>query len=336
MSRFSEDTILSKDVEIEKLKLKLLKHLKEKKQWPGYMEYSGSVKAEKLSQETNSKLEQEETRHLQETQRLKQILQEKDRKLEALRVKIEMARKETQEKNEEYLKAMQDHQKNLLEEAIKKFDTAAEEAHREFVDARETLELEAREGKISGERRLNDACANFKQKLHEYYKEVTRQDLDTIKKLKQDIKRVEENIEKSKLRLKQAREENNFQKTIPKPRFPRPHYSQIFANHDANEVKMTEAFRTHNRLEKLTLKNQELERQIKAVTEETLNLRKQFTLALKRVRDSAEMKATVLERKLNAIMDRNGSESSASDEISYSPEESDVHGTPSYVIDHNP
>lgn len=298
--KYEEEVLLLKDVELEKLKLNFLNHLREKRQLPKYMEHRSSETKEKLSAEISARLEEEENRHISETKKLKSILLEKNRQLEALKVKIEMGRRESKERNEECLRDMDSSQEKVLEQAIERYGHAKIEAEVEFKQALEMINFEAREGKIRGERKFNEACMSFKQKLHNYYKEITKQDLETIKKLKNKIVKIEESIKKSKSLFEKAKEEEKELKRKAKSKINN-RIGDIAAKFDAGPFRIMEAFKIHNKTEKLTLDNQNLDKQIKDITEKTKNLKRQFTTALGKVRDSAEMKVNFLDKKLNFI-----------------------------------
>lgn len=304
--------------------------MREKRQWPKYMEHTRITRRDKLSSATCDSMEEEVNRHLQETERLKSILQEKDRQVEALRVKTEIARRETLEKNEQCIQDMGEHQKNLLEQSVKMFDTVLQETDADFRQAKEIITCEAREAKIMAERAFNDACEGFKEKLHDYYKQITKQDLDTVKKLKREIKKVEEGIENSKFLMQEALKENKALKECAGANLPKKG-SKTVAKFDAGPLKMIEAVKAHNKIEQLALANQNLEEQIKNVMDKTFNLRRQFTLGLKKVRDSAERKVEILHRKLAYILDEKKKKSleeeqqlKGSEILRHSPSESET------------
>lgn len=321
--KYDEEVLLLKDVELEKLKLNFLNHLREKGQFPMYMEHTGSEKKEKLLTEISNLLEEEGNRHISETKKLKSILLEKNRQLEALKVKIEMGRREAKERNEDCLKDMGSSQENILEQAIKRYGHAKKEAEVEFQQALEMINFEAREGKISSERNFDEICMSFKQKLHNYYKEITKQDLETIKKLKNKIVKIEESIKISKSHLDEAKEEEKELKR--KAKFKINNYNgDITVKFDAGPFRIMEAFKIHNKIEKLALDNQNLEKQIKDITEKTKNLKRQFTTALGKIRDSAEMKVEFLDKKLKFI--ENGEENEAST-VPSSPERLSLEGS---------
>lgn len=300
--KYDEEVLLLKDVELEKLKVNFLNHLREKRQLPKYMEHTSSEEKEKLSAKISARLEEEENRHISKTKKLKSILLEKNRQLEALKIKVEMGRREAKERNEECLRDMGFSLEKVLEKAIERYGHAKKEAEVEFKQALEMINFEAREGKIRGERNFNEACMSFKQKLHNYYKEITKQDLETIKKLKNKIVEIEESIKKSKSLLEKAKEEEKELKQNAKFKINNRN-SGIAVKYDAGPFRLMEAVKIHNKTEKLALDNQNLEKQIKDITEKTKNLKREFTTALGKVRDSAEMKVEFLDKKLNFIVD---------------------------------
>lgn len=317
--KYDEEVLLLKDVELEKLKLNFLNHLPEKRQLPTYMEHRSSETKEKMSAEISARLEEEENRHISETKKLKSILQEKNRQLEALKVKIEMGRREAKERNEECLRDMGSSQEKVLEQAIERYGHAKIEAEVDFKQALEMINFEAREGKIRGERNFNEACMSFKQKLHNYYKEITKQDLETIKKLKNKIVKIEESIKKSKSLFEKAKEEEKELKRKAKSKINNRN-GDIYAKFDAGPFRIMEAFKIHNKTEKLSLDNQNLDKQIKDITEKTKNLKRQFTTALGKIRDSAEMKVEFLDKKLNFIVDGDENETAVDSTITSSSE----------------
>lgn len=253
------------------------------------------VKSEDTSSEISSLLEKEENRHLEETKRLKLILHEKDRQIEAMRGKIEMSRKETKETNEVSLKGMDLEQQNLLEQAISRCDRETKETQKVFEESKEAMRLESLENKIRAEKAFNNACQEFKQKLQDYYKKVTKEDIDNIKRVKTDIKNIKDKIMSSKERLADAVEENKrlteLTKSRPKAFIP----SSLHQKYDRGHSKLLEACKMHNKIEKLTRENQNLEKQIKDVDDRCCNLRRHFTQALQQVRASLEVKANILD-----------------------------------------
>lgn len=302
-SRFNEDDIRRKDVELEKLQMKFLKHLQEKMQWPKYVEHSKWSRKERISSDTDTRLYLEQERHFQEKERLKGILREKEKQLESLRIKIEMSRRESKESNEVYLRDMDDYQKSLMKKAIERFDSSKQETMEEFQRAKEILETRAQEDKIQSEESFRVACEAFKRKLQDYYKEVTKQDFEMIKNLKQSIRKVERNIIHSRLQLEKAQNENKDLKVVSRAKTAKREIddSNSVARSNASPFKLTQALKMHVDTEKLSIENQNLLEQINDLTEKTNNLRRQFTSTLRKVRESAEVKSFILEKKLNFI-----------------------------------
>ena len=232
-----------------------------------------------------------------------------------------MDRREAKEKTEEYLKDMDTSHKNVLEQAIERYSQAKKDAEDEFKQALEIIILEAREGKIRGERKLNEVCGAFKQKLHNYYKDTTKQDLNAIKKLKNKIADVEESIKKSTLLLEEAKKENKEWKQKAKFKIENGNKREIVAKFNACPLKLMKALKIHEKTEKLALENQNLLKQIKSITEQTTNLRRHFTTALGKVRDSAEMKVAFLDKKLNFILEEEANKTAVSNPSVLSPKE---------------
>ncbi|GBM43186.1 hypothetical protein AVEN_50105-2 [Araneus ventricosus] len=165
--------------------------------------------------------------------------------------------------------------------------------------AMKTIETEAQEAKRKAEQEFRNACGSYKQKLQDYYKEITRQDLQAIKDLASKTKNLETTIQSLKTRLREVQEQNASLQADSRQKRPTkyiPGHSRI-----DSKTKLAMKFQKERRIDELKKENDLLQDKIKAVEEETVNLRRRFTQALYKVRQSAEMKTRFLESKLQSI-----------------------------------
>ncbi|XP_054720638.1 dynein regulatory complex subunit 4-like [Uloborus diversus] len=303
-----EDLILSKDVDLEKLKIDFLAKIREKREWPQYDKLVGSNRRDRQASVTSERLEIEANRHFEEEKRLKEVLRKKDEEFEALKRKTEMVRRQVKEEGQEYIASVKESQKPLLQSCVKSLMTFLVETKEEFEIASETLEKEAEEAKNFAERNFRMACESLKEKIMNTYQDRTRKDLDTINKLQEEIMATERAIEKSKAKLEAQRTNLSQQKGMNKVTTSKRNSAHPIPKFDAEPVKMAIELSNHKKIERLTLENQILEEKIRDVSEKVESLKRQFTSGLKKVRDMAEIKINLLEQKLQQIREDNTSE----------------------------
>ncbi|GBM43184.1 hypothetical protein AVEN_50105-1 [Araneus ventricosus] len=294
-----EDSILAKNIEMEKLRLDVQRKIQEKRQRPKYTEYACEKEIGSQVSEMNEKLEEGHHIHKNEQDQLRMKMMDKERELEAETKKIQMARKTAVENNSKKLKEMDEYERNLLEKSIKAFVAMLEEGSQINRLAMKTIETEAQEAKRKAEQEFRNACGSYKQKLQDYYKEITRQDLQAIKDLASKTKNLETTIQSLKTRLREVQEQNASLQADSRQKRPTkyiPGHSRI-----DSKTKLAMKFQKERRIDELKKENDLLQDKIKAVEEETVNLRRRFTQALYKVRQSAEMKTRFLESKLQSI-----------------------------------
>ncbi|XP_055941742.1 uncharacterized protein LOC129971790 [Argiope bruennichi] len=294
-----EDSILEKNIELEKMRVDVQRKIQEKRQRPKYTEYACEKRIDLQKSEMNQKLEENNHMYQNKQNQLKMKMMDKERELEAETKKIQMARKTAVENNSKKLKEMDENERNLLEKSIKAFVAMLEEGSQINRLAIKTIESEAQEAKRKAEQEFRNACGSYKQKLQDYYKEITRQDLQAIKDLTYKAKNLETTIQSLKSRLQEVQQQNASLKAASHPKKPTkyiPGHSRIDP-----KTKLAIKLQKEKKMDELKKENNLLQNKIKAVEDETVNLRRHFTQVLYKVRQSAEMKTRILERKLKSI-----------------------------------
>ncbi|XP_035208575.1 uncharacterized protein LOC118183215 [Stegodyphus dumicola] len=260
-------SLLAKDVELEKLRLKACQKLSEKRQWPPYENVANEQKQNRRSSATRALLLKEEQRHAEEEAHLKCLLREKNQHLEASLTTAQMARNETKKRIDRSLQEMNSRQRELFENSVSTFVKVMMEGSREFQISIEELEKEAAEGRIQGQKAFTDACENFRNELLGYYKNITKQDLQVIKKLQEeisDLKTVLQNYKTFLLDIQLQNAEISQIKVQPEV-FRRKVYNQ--------STKIISDLERQKKIEQMAYENQLLEEKIQIMMKKSDELR---------------------------------------------------------------
>ncbi|GIY08674.1 dynein regulatory complex subunit 4 [Caerostris darwini] len=293
------ESILEKDLEMEKLRLDVENNIKERRHCPKYYEFANEEKVDRQASETASKLEESLRQHQDEQLRMKLDMLDRELELEAETKKIQIARKAATENNNKKLQDMDNHERNLLESSIEAFVATLEKGREINRLAMKTIQGEALEGRRKAEREFRNVCFSYKHKLKDYYKQITKQDLDAIKDLAGKVKKLEATIQSTKLQLQDVQQKNAVLQETKRPQGPKryvPGPSRI-----SSKLKLAMKREKEKKIERLKKENDALLEKIKETEEETVNLRKHFTQTLYKVRQSAELKTKFLEKKLQAL-----------------------------------
>ncbi|GFT05422.1 GAS domain-containing protein [Trichonephila clavipes] len=293
-----EKQILAKDIEMGKLAMSVQNKVKEKRQWPKYDEFVNEQRVDHHSSQTAVELEKGVQQHQDKKRQLNAKMTEKETELEAEGKKIRMGRMAAMQKNSKKLKDMDRHERDLLEKSIKAFVAMLEEGSQMNRLALKNIQTEALGNRRSIEEQFRTDCNSYREKLHEYYKEITRKDLKVIKEIENKLKTLEKDIQVKQLQLQEIQKQNallkadSYQKSSNRYKFVR---SKTNSNTKMKIQKDTE-------ISHLKKENALLLEQIQNIEEETVQLRRNFTQTLYKVRQSAEMKTIFLEKKLHSAL----------------------------------
>ncbi|GFR03282.1 GAS domain-containing protein [Trichonephila clavata] len=202
-------------------------------------------------------------------------------KLEAEDKAIEIEKKAAMEKNK--LRNM-DVKKHFLKKTIEPFVEIMEEGKQLTRLVSETIQDEALE---SSRKEFRNVCSSYKEKLHEYYKELIRQDVEDIRNAKYKSESLEAALKSTQSLLKETQ-----QKVILKVNTYKPYESETNSMAKLKLQKEAE-------IDELKKENAMLLEQIQDVEKEIIQLKKAMTPVLYKIRQSAEMKAAILKKKLS-------------------------------------
>ncbi|GFU32626.1 GAS domain-containing protein [Nephila pilipes] len=296
--KLKEKQILAKDIEIEKLLCAVHREIKEKRQRPTYSEFANEGLVDRHAAETASKLEKNLIQHQDEKSRLKSKVLEKERELEAEGKKIRMGRMAALEKHSKKLRDVDDYERDLLEKTIKAFVAMLEEGSQMNRLALNSIQNEALENRRSVEQKFRNDCTSYKEKLHEYYKKITKKDLETIKDLESEIKKLETAIQMKQLKLQEIQKQNALLKVASYQKGSTRYKSSRSKIDSKTKLKL----QVEAKIDRLKKENEVLLEEIRNAEEDTVQLRRNFTRGLCKVRQSADMKITFLERKLKVSL----------------------------------
>ncbi|GFY75463.1 GAS domain-containing protein [Trichonephila inaurata madagascariensis] len=206
-------------------------------------------------------------------------------KLEAEDKAIEIERKAAMEKNK--LRNM-DGKKHFLENTIEPFVEIMEEGQQLTRLVSETIQDEALE---SSRKEFRDVCTSYKEKLHEYYKELIRQDVEDIRNAKYKAENLEAAFKSTQSLLKETQ-----QKALLKVNTYKPYQSEANSITELKLQKVAE-------IDRLKKENAMLLEQIQNVEKEIVQLRKAMTPVLYKIRQSADMKTAILKKKFKSFSD---------------------------------
>lgn len=319
IQQMNEESV-NTDIEIEKLISEVQQKSDEKDQRAKYDDFISDKR--KTVKESKSRLNESLLMDQYEQEKLSSMLQEEGKKFEAELRRIQMARKEGMEKNSMKLKETMEFEENLRGITSKRLDEKLAETGFRNKLALKSVEEEALEAKRLGENQYHDICQSYKQRLQEYYKGITRNDLDVIKELEQTAEKIKASIESTKLQIKDIQQQNENLKT-GKSKGVATSFEAVQPSLEKKISNMTNSNKS-KRMESLKKKNLILEGKIKVLEERTSNLRDKFTQILHKVRHSSEMRPLLLEKKLNSSfsnLDDENSKQFSSEDIGSSNEE---------------
>ncbi|GFT05443.1 GAS domain-containing protein [Trichonephila clavipes] len=261
-----QEEILAKDVEMQRMQLSG----KECAQEELFTEHPAS----EMAFRHEKGFSREQDKQNQVTERIMRTL-----KLEAEDKAIEIERKAAMEKNK--LRNM-DGKKHFLEKTVEPFVEIMEEGQQLTRLVSETIQDEALE---SSRKEFRDVCSSYKDKLHEYYKELIRQDVEDIRNAKSKVENLEAAFKSTQSLLKETQ-----QKALLKVNTYKPYQSEADSMTELKLQKVAE-------IDRLKKENAMLLEQIQDVEKEIVQLRKAMTPVLYKIRQSADMKATILKKK---------------------------------------
>ncbi|GFU32623.1 GAS domain-containing protein, partial [Nephila pilipes] len=254
--KLKDEQILAKDIEMERLR------------------WSDLAKEELVAHqasETAFKFEEEYPKQEQD------LMKEKIRrelKLEAEGKFIKIQRKTVLEK-----KKLRDIEtkKNFLEKTIEPFVAVMEEGKQLTRLVSETIQAEALE---NSRKVFRNVCSSYKQKLHEYYKHLIRQDLEDIKNAKCKAEKLEATIQSAESQLQETDQKNALKKATNHQKGLVP---VRYETNSITELKLEK----NTAMDRLKEENAVLLEQIQSFEKEIAQLKKNFTPVLYKVRQSA-------------------------------------------------
>ncbi|XP_015920123.1 dynein regulatory complex subunit 4-like [Parasteatoda tepidariorum] len=298
-----ENELLCKDIEMEDLQLKVQQEINDKEQGLNYREFSSIQHEKMVNSDTETKIAHLAQRHQKELNRLKEEFIESEKVLEVNSRRVHLAKRAAMYSAAEKIQDLEEHQEKLIEKNTEAFTKMLEDTTFDLKFNIELIETEALETKRIAEHKFRNSCLSYKEQLHEYYKNITKEDLAVIKELKQKIHELEESIKKSKSKLKYIISENRDLETNSERKSGRGTKKLDSAKVIGNDIVISKDFYRQRKIEKLRKENEVLEKEIDRVEKETDNLRCQFTDSLRKIRDSAERKAKLLENKIDVLFD---------------------------------
>ncbi|GFR03281.1 GAS domain-containing protein [Trichonephila clavata] len=296
--KLKEKQILAKDIEMGKLAVSVQHKVKEKRQWPKYDEFVNEQRVDRLASQTAVELEKDVQHHQDKKQQLNAKMTEKETELEAEAKKIQMGRMAAMKKNSKRLKDMDRHERDLLEKSIKAFVAMLEEGSQMNRLALKNIQTEALGNRRRTEEQFRTDCRSYREKLHEYYKQITRNDLKVIKETENKLKTLEKDIQAKQLQLQQIQKRNALLKTISYQKSSNRYKFVRSKTNSKTKLKLQK----DTEISQLKKENALLLEQIQNIEKETVQLRRNFTQSLYKVRQSAEMKTVFLEKKLQSAL----------------------------------